>query len=157
MPSLVIPESGLSLGSSHHSAKHASSAPNIYGLTISDDVIDQMIRCVQSGKEIQLSLGQHPVSFQFTVGGFLQARVAASVAIVAIVDRKHNTTRIASQPHLLTIAPLRACNMEIKLNPSSLPMILSNTSFIEQRKTLSSPQPCRRQRSRCNLTPRRGS
>jgi len=89
MPSLSIPESGLSLGSSHHSADHDLPAPTIYGLSISDDVIDQMIRCVQNGKEIQLSLGQHPVSYQFTAGGFIQARAAA--ASVAIVGWKYNT------------------------------------------------------------------
>jgi len=90
MPSLVIPDTGLSLDSAHHAAKHAPSVANIYGLTLSDDVIDQMIKCVQNGKEIQLSLGQHPVSFQFTVGNFLQA---VAEPMVAIVGRKHNTRR----------------------------------------------------------------
>ncbi|KAG9241402.1 hypothetical protein BJ878DRAFT_520921 [Calycina marina] len=58
MPSLHISESGLSLGKL--SSKPNVAVPKVYGLTLSDDVIEQMIRCVQGGKEIQLSLGQHP-------------------------------------------------------------------------------------------------
>jgi hypothetical protein len=65
MPSLVIPESGLSLGSSKTtSSKPGSAVPSVFGLTLTDGVIEEMIKCVQNGKDIQLSLGDHPVSFQ---------------------------------------------------------------------------------------------
>ncbi|KAF4630807.1 hypothetical protein G7Y89_g7327 [Cudoniella acicularis] len=60
MPSLVIPESGVSLRSSHEtSAKHGAAPPEVLGLTLTDNVIEEMIKCVQNGKPIQLSLGEH--------------------------------------------------------------------------------------------------
>ncbi|KAG4439399.1 hypothetical protein IFR05_005092 [Cadophora sp. M221] len=61
MPSLVIPESGLSLQSSQGSAFKAGSGPqDVFGLTLTDAVIEEMIKCVQNGKGLQLSLGEHP-------------------------------------------------------------------------------------------------
>lgn len=61
MPSLVVPESGLSLGSVHDNAsKPGSAAPEVLGLTLSDNVIEDMIKCFQNGKTLQLSLGEHP-------------------------------------------------------------------------------------------------
>ncbi|KAH8679791.1 hypothetical protein BGZ60DRAFT_369363 [Tricladium varicosporioides] len=60
MPSLIIPESGLSLrGSQESSSKHGSMIPEVFGLTLTDNVIEEMIKCVQNGKPIQLSLGEH--------------------------------------------------------------------------------------------------
>jgi hypothetical protein len=65
MPSLAIPQSGLSLGSFPAPPSKPSSAfPDVFGLTLTDGVIEEMIKCVQNGKLIQLSLGEHPVSFQ---------------------------------------------------------------------------------------------
>jgi RNA polymerase II elongation factor ELL len=67
MPSLVIPPSGLSLGNfPASSSKPGSAVPDVFGLTLTDSVIEEMIRCVQNRKPIQLSLGEHPVSLQFT-------------------------------------------------------------------------------------------
>ncbi|PBP17802.1 COM1 regulatory protein [Diplocarpon rosae] len=61
MPSLLIPESGMSLGvSSEASSKPASGAPDAIGLTLTDAMVEEMIKCVQNGKNIQLSLGEHP-------------------------------------------------------------------------------------------------
>lgn len=61
MPSLVIPESGLSLGSSRNAlSSKPGSIQDVFGLTLNDSVIEEMIRCVQNGKHIQLSLGEHP-------------------------------------------------------------------------------------------------
>ncbi|KAH9220466.1 hypothetical protein DL95DRAFT_403730 [Leptodontidium sp. 2 PMI_412] len=61
MPSLVIPESGLSLQSSQGAASKAGSGPpDVFGLTLTDAVIEEMIKCVQNGKGLQLSLGEHP-------------------------------------------------------------------------------------------------
>lgn len=65
MPSLVIPQSGLSLGSfPAPSFKPGSAVPDVLSLTLTDGVIEEMIKCVQNGKPIQLSLGEHPVSLQ---------------------------------------------------------------------------------------------
>jgi len=67
MPSLDIPQSGLSLGSSPAPPfKPGSAVPDVFGLTLTDGVIEEMIKCVQNGKPIQLSLGEHPVSIQST-------------------------------------------------------------------------------------------
>jgi hypothetical protein len=38
--------------------------PSAFGLTLTDGVIEEMIKCYQNGKRIQLSLGDHPVSAQ---------------------------------------------------------------------------------------------
>ncbi len=63
MPFLTIPESGLSLGNFPGTAsKPAHGVPEVFGLTLNDGVIEEMIKCVQNGKPIQLSLGEHPVS-----------------------------------------------------------------------------------------------
>lgn len=69
MPSLVIPESGLSLQSFPGAASKAGSAPpDVFGLTLSDAMIEEMIQCVQNGKGLQLSTGEHPVSLPFISG-----------------------------------------------------------------------------------------
>ncbi|KAL2063313.1 hypothetical protein VTL71DRAFT_5118 [Oculimacula yallundae] len=61
MPSLNIPESGLSVQGSHGSASKAGSSPqNALGLSLSSEMIEDMIKCVQNGKGLQLSLGEHP-------------------------------------------------------------------------------------------------
>ncbi|KAN0093872.1 hypothetical protein V8E51_017056 [Hyaloscypha variabilis] len=61
MPSLVIPQSGLSLGSFPAPPSKPSSAfPDVFGLTLTDGVIEEMIKCFQNGKPIQLLLGEHP-------------------------------------------------------------------------------------------------
>jgi hypothetical protein len=62
MPSLTIPVSGLSLGSSQSSANSHAKYPDIFGLTLSDTVIENMIKCVRSKNGLQLSLGNDPVS-----------------------------------------------------------------------------------------------
>lgn len=62
MPSLVIPESGLSLQGSQGAGSKAVPKPqNVFGLTLNDAVMEEMIRCVQNGKGLQLSLGEQPV------------------------------------------------------------------------------------------------
>jgi RNA polymerase II elongation factor ELL len=62
MPSLIVPDEGLSLDCSQSATKAAGAAPTALGLTLTDGVIEEMIRCVQNGKPIQLSLGTRPVS-----------------------------------------------------------------------------------------------
>jgi hypothetical protein len=58
---LSIPDSGLAL---EGSAKAMAGLPTqAFGITLSDSVIEDMIKCVQDGQGIQLSLGSSPVSF----------------------------------------------------------------------------------------------
>lgn len=64
MPALRIPDSGLLLEGS--GSKSAASLPaQAFAITLSDNVIEDMIKCVQSGEDIQLSLGSSPVSCVF--------------------------------------------------------------------------------------------
>ena len=60
MASLRVPDSGLQLESS---GSPGQAAPNqAFALTLSNNVIEDMIKCVQNDGEIQLSLGSTPVS-----------------------------------------------------------------------------------------------
>lgn len=58
MTTLTIPDAGLHLESS---AKMANALPlQAFGITLSDSMIEDMIRCVQDGEEIELVLGSEP-------------------------------------------------------------------------------------------------
>lgn len=59
MPSLVVPRSGLAL---EVGARSGDASNGLIGLTLTDNVIEEMINCVQSGEAIQLSLGIDTVS-----------------------------------------------------------------------------------------------
>lgn len=62
MPALRIPDSGLLLGSfSATTSKSGAEVPEVIGLALTDNAIEEMIKCVQNGKAIQLSLGEHPI------------------------------------------------------------------------------------------------
>ncbi|KAI0383524.1 hypothetical protein F5Y04DRAFT_250411 [Hypomontagnella monticulosa] len=61
MSALAIPESGLLLESPVNSADLPLQA---FGITLSDSIIEDMIKCVQGGQEIELTLGNSP-SFLF--------------------------------------------------------------------------------------------
>jgi RNA polymerase II elongation factor ELL len=63
MPVLGIPKSGLPLGGSLSSAKPGGVHPEVFSLSLTDSVIEDMIKCVRNGKSIELSLGNDPVSF----------------------------------------------------------------------------------------------
>ncbi|KAH7027726.1 uncharacterized protein B0I36DRAFT_327746 [Microdochium trichocladiopsis] len=64
MTTLTIPDAGLHLESS---AKAAGALPRqAFGITLSDSMIEDMIRCVQDGEEIELVLGSEPC---FEYGG----------------------------------------------------------------------------------------
>jgi hypothetical protein len=56
---LQIPATGLQLESTGSSSKLPQQA---FAITLDDSVIENMIQCVQNGKNIQLSLGSSPVS-----------------------------------------------------------------------------------------------
>jgi len=60
MSTLTIPAAGLHLESS---AKAANALPlQAFGIVLSDSMIEDMIRCVQDGEEVELMLGSEPVS-----------------------------------------------------------------------------------------------
>jgi RNA polymerase II elongation factor ELL len=71
MPLLRVPDSGLSFESvtASKAPKNGSPPQDVIGLTLTDDLIEQMIQCVQNGKPIQLSLGTRPVIHSFLNGG----------------------------------------------------------------------------------------
>ncbi|KAH9906528.1 hypothetical protein F4778DRAFT_654573 [Xylariomycetidae sp. FL2044] len=58
MPILTIPEAGLQLDGSASSSKDLPM--QAFGITMIDGVIEDMIRCVQKGQEIELTLGNNP-------------------------------------------------------------------------------------------------
>ncbi|KAK2046907.1 hypothetical protein LZ31DRAFT_180254 [Colletotrichum somersetense] len=58
MPSLKVPETGLILESSAASGNPVP--PQAFTINLSDHVLEDMIRCVQSGEDLQLSLGSSP-------------------------------------------------------------------------------------------------
>ena len=100
MPSLVVPESGLSIGSSRNASSKAGPAHDVFSLTLSDSVIEEMIRCVQKGKLIQLSLGEHPVSFSSPLFSYIVvadlSELTACSGMVALVEDEHNSSSTSS-------------------------------------------------------------
>jgi hypothetical protein len=60
MPILVVPNTGLQLDSS---ASPRDPLPmQAFGITLNDSMIEDMIKCVQSGHSVELTLGSTPVS-----------------------------------------------------------------------------------------------
>ncbi|KAK0118047.1 hypothetical protein ONS95_012357 [Cadophora gregata] len=126
MPSLVIPESGLTLHSSQGSpSKAGSSPPDVFGLTLTDSVIEEMIRCVQNGKELQLSFGEQPsLSYgtkvqnlqtsddPFTYDIFQSANTSDSDSSTADMssqqrpDMKNGVINVRNKPNLSWIASI---------------------------------------------------
>ncbi|KAI0881450.1 uncharacterized protein GGS22DRAFT_172189 [Annulohypoxylon maeteangense] len=58
MSALAVPDTGLLLESSANSSDHLPL--QAFGITLSDSVIEDMIKCVQGGQEIELTLGSTP-------------------------------------------------------------------------------------------------
>ncbi|CCF47628.1 hypothetical protein CH063_15943, partial [Colletotrichum higginsianum] len=58
MPSLKVPETGLILESSAASGNPVP--PQAFTINLSDNVLEDMIKCVQSGEDLQLALGSSP-------------------------------------------------------------------------------------------------
>jgi len=58
---LKVPESGLLLESSPKAM--AGLPTQAFAVSLSNNMIEDMIQCIQSGQDIQLSLGGSPVSF----------------------------------------------------------------------------------------------
>jgi hypothetical protein len=85
MPSLAIPESGVSLEGLRESfSKPGPGVPDVVGLTLTDGVIEEMIKCFQIGKPIQLSFGEYPVRCKFSLRwlGPHSLRYCSAVALV---------------------------------------------------------------------------
>ncbi|WQF87195.1 Putative winged helix DNA-binding domain superfamily [Colletotrichum destructivum] len=59
MPSLKVPETGLILESSAASGNPVP--PQAFTINLSDNVLEDMIKCVQSGEDLQLALGSSPM------------------------------------------------------------------------------------------------
>ncbi|KAI1761784.1 hypothetical protein GGR53DRAFT_456747 [Hypoxylon sp. FL1150] len=62
MSAITVPDAGLLLESSANSSDYLPM--QAFGITLSDNVIEDMIKCVQDGQEIELTLGSSP-SFLF--------------------------------------------------------------------------------------------
>lgn len=61
MSSLKIPDNGVMLKGS--ASADAGSLPHqAFAISLSDNVIENMIKCVQTGGDISLALGENPVS-----------------------------------------------------------------------------------------------
>ena len=60
MPNLAIPDTGLQLESP--SNPPAALPMQAFGLVLNDDVIEDMIRCFRDGENLELCLGNAPVS-----------------------------------------------------------------------------------------------
>ncbi|KAI1642963.1 hypothetical protein F4815DRAFT_480952 [Daldinia loculata] len=58
MPALAIPDAGLLLESSATSNEYLPL--QAFGITLNDSVIEDMIKCVQGGQEVELTLGSNP-------------------------------------------------------------------------------------------------
>ena len=84
MPSLAIPDSGLSLSSRQSSAKSDSMYADIFNLSLADSVIEDMIKCVRDKNSIQLSLGNDTVSNSLS---FLAIHLFSSViGLILVMD-----------------------------------------------------------------------
>ena len=62
MPAVAVPESGWTMEGPGEDSLKSSAVHNAIGLTLTNGIIEDMIKCVQDGKPIQLSLGPQPVS-----------------------------------------------------------------------------------------------
>lgn len=89
MTTLRIPDAGIALEGSGSSI--APLPAQAFAITLSDSVIEDMIKCVQSGEEIQLSLGNRPVSL------FL-----SSLTVVSHTPRLPSELTVYSSPRLST-------------------------------------------------------
>lgn len=66
MPSVSIPSSGLVLNPKNEASKPGVGLPEAFCLTLADNVIEDMIKCVKAGQEMTLSFGRTPAFFYGT-------------------------------------------------------------------------------------------
>ena len=138
-PTLDIPASGLSFESvSEQSSK--SNSQDIIGLTLTDDLIEEMIQCVQNGKQISLSLGPRPVRFVVHFGDWVEMSLVLATcycdASAYQQDRDigndttpdSNTKMVDNQTN--HVFSCRIFHLEIPHNNSLITEILSLTKSI---------------------------
>lgn len=101
MNSLKVPEGGLQLEGS--AGKDASLPSQAFALTLSDVVIEDMIKCVQNGDGIQLSLGANP-TFLYGSQSHTISPPSASNPYDLYLTRPFESTRTAERiPHTGTL------------------------------------------------------
>lgn len=67
MPIIRVPEKGLKLEGFDADSSAGPTMPNAIAVTLTNGMIEDMIKCVQNGKPIQLSLGPQPVSLSLSI------------------------------------------------------------------------------------------
>lgn len=89
MSILAVPESGLQLESS---TKSSNFLPlQAFNIALNDSVIEDMIKCVQNGDQIELALGNNPVSGLFHNPLLPYPTVAVAIEIpAAFVSRTYS-------------------------------------------------------------------
>lgn len=128
MPALVVPPTGLAL-----EGPRASPGPDIFALTLKDGVIEEMIKCYNSGKLLQISLGERPVSPPHFILRYRRRPVYRMLLFVlccycgcwrlVIIAPISSESVIGTTAHctlLTSYVALRVCNMELKHNISLL-------------------------------------
>lgn len=126
MNSLKVPESGLQLEGS--TGKDATLPSQAFALSLSDVLIEDMIKCVQNGDGIQLSLGANPVSLttrslsNTANQGKLRLETFELMFTVANMTRapdlalRFQITRHCSSSRLKSIRPLPHTSIRIDSN-----------------------------------------
>lgn len=74
MMALEIPEAGLRLQRPSSLAANTTAHPPAFALNLNNAVIEEMIECFKKGKEIQLCLGDNPVSRPFLYAVVVRTR-----------------------------------------------------------------------------------
>ncbi|CZS99118.1 uncharacterized protein RAG0_07585 [Rhynchosporium agropyri] len=122
MPSLNIPSSGLSLQTSQGNAsKSGSISRDAVGLTLSNEMLEEMIRCVQNGKGLQLSLGENP---SISYGSKVQQLQTSDDPFTCDIFQSNTTTNSESSSRAEMSSQLKAnpakgtINVPNKLNHS---------------------------------------
>lgn len=106
---LRIPEAGLHLESSD---KLAETLPlQAFAFTLSDNVIEDLISCVQNGEDVKLSLGNVPVSvfpavYHRTIGGWqkIMGGLLSLRREILYNRRLHSQLRNGQQPIVQSMA-----------------------------------------------------
>ncbi|KAM0335348.1 hypothetical protein ACHAQA_000393 [Verticillium albo-atrum] len=94
MASLKVPDAGLQL---EGSADASVGVPlQAFALNLSDSVIEDMIRCVQNGEDIQLSLGNSP-TFLYGSHTHTPAPISDSSPLDIFLTKPFESTKIASR------------------------------------------------------------
>lgn len=140
---LKVPDAGLAL---EGSAKAMAALPSqAFAVTLNDKLLEDMIACVQNGQEIQLSLGDAPVSFApfycsmrcCCCASKLYSRVGQLLCFVTMAECWDNRVQVSYRDASLVF------NLQSTRSPRSsyLPtsMISSLLLFVLQANILTTP------------------